>query len=409
MSNYDRFLSAAAATFKPSAIRQMGLLMTSRTDLISFAPGYPSTDTFDWLDLPEVASRILAAGRPVTLQYGATRGTRKLLEAIAGIMATRQVATDLEQLLVTTGSQQGLDHLGRVLIDPGDVVLVEAPTYTGAITAFTHLQATLVGVPGDAGGLIIDALDETWQRTRAAGRRVRVLYVVPNFQNPTGALMDLERRREVLAWAARRDLLIIEDDPYRDLYFDESPPAALRPMRADDREGRVVYLSTFSKTLAPGLRVGWIDGPAAIVRRVELAKQATDLSAGTLDQQIVLDACTSGLLERHLPRLRAHYRGKRDALALALRQDLGETLGWTLPRGGFFVWAALPPGLDADALVPLAIEQGVLYVSGSAFHVDGGGTAWIRLSFSSPAVERFGEGVRRLGAAIAAGREGAVA
>jgi len=312
-------------------------------------------------------------------------------------MQSRGADTRPERLLVTTGSQQGLDLVSRVLLDPGDVILVELPTYTGAITAFRNVQATMVGVQQEADGISLGHLEETWQRLHRDGRRVRALYVVPNFQNPTGLLIGLDKRKALLEWADRRDILIVEDDPYRDLYFEDSASEAdVRPMRSDDQAGRVIYLSSFSKTLAPGYRVAWIDAPAPIATKFEMAKQAADLCAGTLDQRVVHEAIRQGLLERQVPLLRAYYQQKRDAMVSALREAFGTTLRWPEPRGGFFLWATLPDGVDANTMIPRALEHGVIYVAGEAFFVDGTGVNYVRLSFSAPSLERIREGVRRL-------------
>jgi 2-aminoadipate transaminase len=230
---------------------------------------------------------------------------------------------------------------------------------------------------------------------------VRCLYVVPNFQNPTGLLIGLGKRRRLLEWAERRDVLILEDDPYRDLYFEDSASEAeVRSMRADDASGRVIYLSSFSKTLAPGYRVAWIDAPPPVAAKLELAKQAADLCTGSLDQRVVYQAWKRGVLDRGLPRLRAHYQRKRDVMVEALRDAFGNDLHWPEPRGGFFLWATLPPGLDADAMIPRAIAHGVAYVAGDAFFVNGGGAQFMRLSFSAPSEERIREGVRRLAATV---------
>ena len=263
MTDYDTFLSRAAGEMQESAIRRMGKILAQNRDVISFAPGYPAVETFPWSDFQEIAHELLSGSDGSVLQYGPTRGYRPLLELIAGIMEHRGVASSLDRLLVTTGSQQALDLVARVLLDPGDVILVELPTYTGAITAFRNVQARMEGVPQEGDGIDLAALEAVHARLINEGRRVRVLYVVPNFQNPTGLLIGLEKRRQLLEWAARRNVLIVEDDPYRELYFEDSATEAdVRPMKADDPEGRVVYLSSFSKTLAPGFRVAWIDAPA---------------------------------------------------------------------------------------------------------------------------------------------------
>ena len=411
MIDYDAFLSRAAATMQESAIRRMGTVLAHGRDIVSFAPGYPAPETFAWAEFQEITHDLLSGADGGVLQYGPTRGYRPLLDAIAGIMQSRGVDSTADRLLVTTGSQQGLDLVARVLLDPGDVVLVELPTYTGAITAFRNAQAAMVGVrqegdiPGGragaggaaSGGLSLEDLDDTWRRLRREGRRTRALYVVPNFQNPTGLLIGLEKRQALLEWADRRDTLVIEDDPYRDLYFEGSATEAdVRPMRADDRHGRVIYLSSFSKTLAPGYRVAWIDAPRQIAAKLEMAKQAADLCTGGLDQRVVFEACRRGLLERQLPLLRAHYQHKRDTMVSALRGAFGTELQWPEPRGGFFLWSTLPAGIDAGAMVPRAVEHGVIYVAGAAFFVDGSGNDRLRLSFSAPTPDRIREGVRRL-------------
>ena len=401
MMNYDNYLSQAGAAMRESAIRRMGSILAQNRDIISFAPGYPAPDTFPWSDFADIARELLSGSDGSVLQYGPTRGFRPLLDLIAGIMHRRGVAPGRDRLLVTTGSQQGLDLVARVLLDPGDVVLVELPTYTGAITAFRNVRAHMEGVPQAHDGIDLVALDEIHTRLVKNGRRVRCVYVVPNFQNPTGLLIGLEKRRRLLEWAASRDVLIVEDDPYRELYFEDSTTeAAVRPMKADDRDGRVLYLSSFSKTLAPGYRVAWIDAPAPLAAKLEMAKQAEDLCSGVLDQRMVYEAGRRGILDRQLPLLRKHYAEKRDVMVAALRHELADAISWPDPRGGFFLWARLPDGIDADRLISRAVQHGVVYVAGSAFFVNDQGGDFIRLSFSAPAHQRIREGVKRLAAAI---------
>jgi 2-aminoadipate transaminase len=344
---------------------------------------------------------LLSGTDPSVLQYGPTRGFRPLLDAIAAIMASRGIETGAERLLVTTGSQQGLDLLARVLVDAGDAILVELPTYTGAISAFRNAQAEMIGVRQEGDGIDLDDLDRVYARLSGAGRRIAFLYVVPNFQNPTGLLIGLQKRQRLLEWAGRRGLLIVEDDPYRELYFEDSASESdVRPLKADDDDGRVLYLSSFSKTLAPGFRVAWIDAPAPIAAKLELAKQAADLLTGTLDQRVVYEACRRGILERQLPLLRRHYQQKRDVMVEALRAAFGAEVTWPAPAGGFFLWATLPPAVDAERMVPRAVEHRVVYVAGEAFFVNGGGTNNVRLSFSAPTPARIREGVERLAAAV---------
>jgi len=402
MDSYDSFLSPLGRNLHESVLRKMGQVIASRTgDLISFAAGYPDPMGFPWNEFREIANELLAGEDGSVLQYGPTRGYRPLLESIVGVLDARGIRADLAEVMTTSGSQQGLDLTARVLIAPGDVVLVEVPTYTGAIAAFRNAQCRLVGVKQDHDGINIEELDATCLRERAAGSRVNLLYLVPNFQNPAGILLSLEKRARLLEWAERRNILIIEDDPYGDLYFEDVASAAeTRPLKADDRNGRVVYLSTFSKTLAPGFRVAWVAAPAPIVERFDTAKQSMDLMCGILDQRVVHQSIVRGVLARQATPLRRLYRMRRDVMEQTLREQFGDQLTWIQPKGGFFLWASLPPGCACEPLLAKAMEQGVIFVIGSAFCVDGSGHDRVRLSFSWPSPERIRDGARRLAAAM---------
>ena len=401
MTDYTRFLSSTGRQLAESAIRRMGTVVAGATDLVSFAPGYPAPELFPWDDLRDIAAGLLSGADSDTLQYGPTRGYGPLLEAVGALSAERGIRATRDQFLITSGSQQGIDLIARVLVSPGDVVLVELPTFTGGIAAFRNAQAQLIGVPQDDSGIDLEALDEAWQRARSAGTTVKLLYVIPNFQNPTGRLLTLDRRPQLVEWAGRRDVLIVEDDPYGSLYFEDVASAdETRPLRADDPEGRVLYLSTFSKTLAPGFRVGWMVAPPSLIERFETAKQSTDLTSGILDQHVVYEAVKRGVVHALAPKLRALYARKRDVMEQALRARVGDQLSWTSPKGGFFIWAALPPGDSDQVLLNRALAHGLVFVIGSAFFVDGGGHEMIRLSFSAPSIERIEEGVKRLASAL---------
>ncbi|MBP1633684.1 MAG: lysN 2 [Acidobacteria bacterium] len=409
MMQYDRFLSQAAQTSKGSAIRKMGVMAVKVPDMISFAPGYPDPLVYAWAEFREIANELLSGRDSSVLQYGPTIGHRPFIEALVELLATRGVRAATEQLLITTGSQQGLDLVGRVLLDPGDVVLVELPAYTGAISAFRNTGARLAGVRQQADGIDLDDLQEVLARERAAGRRVRFLYLVPNFQNPTGLLLSLEKRRRLLEWASRDDVLILEDDPYGALYFEDAATAAdTRPIKADDDEGRVIYLSSFSKTLAPGFRVAWVTAPEPLIGKLEVIKQTEDLLTPSLDQHIVFEAYRRGILVERLPMLRTFYQDKRTVMQRTLREELGDAVSWPEPKGGFFLWVSLPGGCDTDEMLPRAIERRVIYVAGRAFFVDGSGGHTMRLSFSLPSGERIVEGVRRLARLVKAELAGAL-
>ena len=402
MTSYDAFLSPLGRNLHESVLRKMGQVIASRSgDLISFAAGYPDPTGFPWDDFRAIAAELLSGKDGSVLQYGPTRGYRPLLESILGVLEARGIKADLSQVMTTSGSQQGLDLTARVLIAPGDVVLVEVPTYTGAIAAFRNAQCRLVGVQQDADGINLEELDAVCLRERAAGARVNLLYLVPNFQNPAGILLGREKRARLLEWAERRNVLIVEDDPYGDLYFEDVATAdETRPLKADDRGGRVIYLSTFSKTLAPGFRVAWVAAPPPIVERFDTAKQSMDLMCGILDQRVVHESIVRGVLARQAPPLRTLYRLRRDVMEQTLREHFGDRLTWIQPKGGFFLWARLPDGYECEALLAKAMEQGIIFVIGSAFCVDGSGHDRVRLSFSWPTADQIREGARRLAAAM---------
>ena len=401
MTDYTRFLSPTGRQLTESAIRRMGTVVARAGDMVSFAPGYPDASLFPWEELRDISARLLGAHDADTLQYGPTRGYRPLLESALRVLESRGIRATLEQLIVTSGSQQGIDLIARVLVSPGDVVLVELPTFTGAISAFKNMQAQLRGVHLEADGISLEHLDDVWLRATRAGEVVKLLYLVPNFQNPTGSLLGLDKRARVLEWAERRDVLIVEDDPYGQLYFEDVATAAeTTPICADDRTGRVLYLSTVSKMLAPGFRVGWMKAPESLIERFDTAKQSTDLTSGILDQHIVHEALRLGVADRLAPRLRDVYRHKRDVMSRALDGRLGSRLSWPTPKGGFFIWATLPAGVTDTELLERALQHGVIFVVGSAFHVDGTGHDTIRLSFSAPSAERIEEGARRLAEAM---------
>jgi len=402
MNSYDAFLSPLGRNLHESVLRKMGQVIASRSgDLISFAAGYPDPTGFPWNEFREIASELLSGEDGSVLQYGPTRGFRPLLESILGVLDKRGIKADLSEVMTTSGSQQGLDLTARVLIAPGDVVLVEVPTYTGAIAAFRNAQCRLAGVRQDADGINLEDLDAVCLRERAAGARVNLLYLVPNFQNPAGVILSLEKRQRLLEWAERRNMLVIEDDPYGELYFEDVATAAeTRPLKADDRHGRVIYLSTFSKTLGPGFRVAWVAAPAPVVERFDTAKQSMDLMCGILDQRVVHQSIVRGVLDRQAAPLRMLYRQRRDVMEQTLRDQCGDRLSWIPPKGGFFLWAKLPDGFEDVALLTRAMEQGVIFVIGSAFCVDGSGHDRVRLSFSWPTPDRIREGARRLAAAM---------
>ena len=391
---YEDLFSQLGRSMQPNAIRKLTPLI-ARGDIISLAAGAPSAETFALEELSEIAARVIREQGRAALQYGPTRGQAKLVLAITGIMHARGVErASPSEVVVTTGSQQGLDLVARVLLDPGDIALVELPSYIGGIIALRNAQAELVGVRQDEGGIDIADLKEKVARLRAAGRRVKCVYTIPNFQNPSGVTLARDRRRRLLEVAEEHSLIIIEDDPYYDLYF-TSDRDRFKPMAALEGS-RVIYLSSLSKVLAPGMRTAWLWAPQPIVSKIELAKEGADLSSSMLDQAIAAEALDSGLVERRLPELRAFYERRCRAMLDALESHAPEGSQWTKPLGGFFILMELAAGRDAAEILPRAIENRVAYVPGQPFFVDDSGTNTLRLAFSKESPENITEGIKRL-------------
>jgi 2-aminoadipate transaminase len=391
----ERF-SAAARGMRFSAIRRMSALI-EKPGIISFAPGQPSPETFPVAAFAEIVADVIAREGASAFQYILTRGLAPLLGAVRDYAAAKGMAVSPAEVLMTEGSQQGLDLVARVLIDPGDVVLVERPSYIGATSAFRAAQARMVGVRLGPEGLDLDHLRERHRAETAAGRRVKFLYVVPSFQNPSGISHSLASRRALLDVARELDLLVVEDDPYGDLYFEAAPLPTLRSL-----DGAVVYLSSFSKVLAPGLRTAFILGPEELLAKIEIAKQSANLCGSGLDQRILLGCLRGGLIEEQKARIRPYYRTKRDVMLDALAREMPRGVTWTRPEGGLFVWLSLPVDLDAEALLPAAVAEGVAYVTGAPFFVDGGGENTMRLTFAREDAPTIDEGVKRLGRVVRA-------
>jgi len=394
LDRYEEMLSRTGRALRPNAIRKLTALL-GRGDVISLAAGAPSPETFPQEELAEIAARVIREKGKFALQYGPTRGQSSLVEKVAETMLARGVEkAATEQVVMTTGSQQGLDLISRVILDPGDVAMVELPSYIGGTIALYNAGAELVGVRQDDSGIDIDDLDAKLDRLRSSGRRVKCIYTISNFQNPSGVTLSAGRRSQLVEVADRHDLLIIEDDPYYELYFSgEQPPitplAALRP-------DRVVYLSSYSKVLAPGLRTAWVFAPEGLASKIELAKEGADLSSSVLDQAIVAEALRSGLVEGRLPELRKFYEVRCRAMLDTLASHAPQTARWTRPVGGFFVLLEAAAHIDTTELLPAAIESGVAYVPGQPFFVDSSGANTLRLAYSKETPENIGEGIRRL-------------
>lgn len=389
----QEFFSASAKVMTRSLIREL-LKLTRRGGIISFAGGLPDPATFPVEELKQITVDVLTQQPQLALQYGPTEGDVNLKDQLIPWMAKDGIQVTRDQILITVGSQQGLDLAGRVFVDPGDAVIVELPTYMAGLQVFRSYRAQMIGVPQDAEGMRTDLLEQTLARLRREGRRPKFIYVVPDFQNPSGVTMTEARRRMLLELARAYGTLVVEDSPYRELRFEGTSPP---PLTSLDREGRVVFVSTFSKTLAPGLRVAWMAASEELIRRFVTAKQGVDLCCPAFTQAIAAEFCARGHIYRHLPQITVLYRKKRDIMLRALEREMPPGVTWTKPEGGLFLWITLPDGMDTEHLLRAAVEdEGVAYVVGSGFHADGGGKNAMRLNFSFPSDEHIEEGIRRL-------------
>jgi len=385
-------LARRAERMNPSVIREI-LKVTERPGIISFAGGLPSPQTFPVAAFTEACAKVLGSDGRGALQYAASEGYGPLREQVAALLPWR---VEPSQVLITTGSQQALDLVAKVLIDAGSRILVEAPTYLGALQAFAPMEPDVTSVQGDDEG--VDVADLA---AKAPGSRF--FYVLPNFQNPTGRTMSEARRAALSAAAAQVGLPLVEDNPYGDLWFDTPPPA---PLTARNPEG-AIYLGSFSKVLAPGLRLGYVVAPAAIAPKLLQAKQAADLHSPGFNQRLVSEVMQDGFLDRHVPTIRALYKSQRDAMLQALDREMaGLGMTWNKPAGGMFLWARLPEGLNATQLLPKAVDKGVAFVPGAPFYAGDADQRTLRLSFVTATAQQIDTGIAALAATIRAALAG---
>ena len=380
-------MARRAERMNPSIIREI-LKVTERPGIISLAGGLPSPDSFPVEAMRAACERVLRDAPREALQYAASEGYAPLREWVAAQLAAQGLKADASQVLITTGSQQGLDLVGKVLIDPGSGVAVERPTYLGALQAFAPYEPEIVSVECDDDGPIPQALE--------AARGARFIYLLPNFQNPSGRCMSAARRAQVSDAARAIGLPIVEDNPYGDLWFDAEPPP---PLAARWAEG-TVYLGSFSKVLAPGLRLGYVVAPPALFPKLLQAKQAADLHSPGFNQRVVHEVIRDGFLREHVPTIRARYKAQRDAMRAALETHMPAGCHWNVPVGGMFFWVELPEGVDATAMLPKAVERGMAYVPGAAFFADHAKANTLRLSFVTVSPAQIEQGIGMLAQAI---------
>ena len=389
-SNSPWHLARRCERMTPSVIREI-LKLTALPGVRSLAGGLPSADTFPIEAMREAAARVLTDTPREALQYAASEGFGPLREWVSAMLGAKGISAPANRVLITNGSQQGLDLVGKVMLDAGDTVAVETPTYLGALQAFNPNEPQFASVAGDIDGPLPEAI-------AALPRGTRFMYVLPNFQNPTGRVIPGERRDQIVAAAQRANIPLVEDNPYGELWYDQEPP---KPIASRWKDG-VLYLGSFSKVLAPGLRLGFMVCPPALYPKLLQSKQAADLHTGSFSQRVVHEVIKNGFLDRHIPTIRDRYRTQRDAMDAALKASMPAGCEWRKPSGGMFFWLRLPAGCDAMALLPKAVEAGVAYVPGAAFYADHPDARTMRLSFVTLAPADIADAVQRLGKVVRA-------
>ncbi|MCM2348132.1 PLP-dependent aminotransferase family protein [Acidovorax soli] len=390
MTNWT--LAARAAKMNPSAIREI-LKLTDKPGIISLAGGLPSPKTFPLQEFTAACNTVMARDGAAALQYATSEGYAPLRQAVADMLPW---AVDPDQVLITTGSQQALDLIGKVFLDKNSRMLVETPTYLGALQAFAPQEPLAVSVASDDDGILVE---DFAAKAGTGADKARLAYVLPNFQNPTGRTMTEARRAALVAKAAELGIPLIEDNPYGDLWFGEAPPA---PLTARNPDG-CIYMGSFSKVLAPGLRLGFLVAPKAIYPKLLQAKQAADLHTPGFNQRVVAEVIRDGFLDRHVPTIRALYQQQRDTMLAALEHEMaGLGVQWTRPAGGMFLWVRLPEGVDAQALLPTAVERNVAFVPGAPFYAEHPDTRTLRLSYVTASSDEIRTAIAALAAAIRA-------
>ncbi len=394
--NSEEFYSVLASRMKASAIREI-LKIIQRSNVISLAGGMPDPATFPTEELNEAAKQIFAKDSARALQYSSTEGLQELREFILNWLAEDNKKADLDNIMITSGSQQGLDLMSKVLLDPGDIVIVELPSYLAALNAFRSYGGEMVGIPMDDKGMRMDILEETLNQLKTEGKKVKFIYTISNFQNPAGVTMSLPRRKRILEIARKFEVFILEDNPYDKLRFEGEPIPSIYSL---GNEGYVISLGTFSKILCPGLRLAWILGDKEIIEKLVIMKQATDLCTTILNQLIAYEYCRQNDIDKNIESNVQIYRKKRDVMLESLDKYFPSEASWTKPEGGFFVFVTLPEYINTDEMFLEAIEEKVAYVSGAPFFANGKGQNTMRLSFCYPKEKDIEEGIKKLGQVI---------
>ena len=388
----EKLFSTRAKALKSSVIREI-LKVTANPQVISFAGGLPAPESFPVAQMKAAFDHVLNNDPQSALQYSTTDGYAPLREWVANRMSTNGATITPDQVIIVSGSQQALDLIAKVFIDPNDKVLVETPTYLGALQAFSMFDPTYVSVDSDENGLIPEAL------TADVAKDAKFLYALPNFQNPTGRMMSEERRQTLVARVREHDLLVVEDDPYGALWYEAAPPASLLSRMPE----RVIHMGSFSKVLAPGLRLGYLIAPVEITKKFEQAKQATDLHTSTIAQRVVYEVVKDGFLDEHIPSIRERYKNQAHAMLDALTTYMPKGVTWNQPAGGMFLWVTLPEGMNSEKMLDKVFAHNVAYVPGTPFYANEAQTNTLRLAFVTVPPAKIQEGVKKLGEVFSAG------
>ncbi len=395
--NFSRHFSDRSKEMRASEVREL-LKLLQVPDMISFAGGFPNPETFPAELIRQLVDDVLKKDGAQALQYGITEGYAPLREAVADRMAKRGIDTAKENVLIVSGSQQVIDLMGKIFIDPRDMVVVSAPTYLAALTGFGALQATFESIPIDANNMRMDIFEERMKRLAKRSNPPEIVYVLPNFQNPAGVTMPERSRRRLVDLASDYDFIILEDDPYGELrYVGEHIP----PIKSFDDEGRVVYMSTFSKVLSPGLRVGWVLADTEILKKLVISKQSTDVCTNVLGQRIAHEYLVGGHIDPQIEKIKKVYSRKLSVMLAGMQEYMPEGIEWTKPEGGMFLWVTLPDSMDSGELLKRALRKKVAFVQGEAFFADPReGINTMRLNFTHPSDQMISEGLRRLGSVV---------
>jgi len=396
LERYAGLFASRTRVMKSSAMRDM-MSITTRPEVISFAGGLPDTSTFPPETFAAITHAIAHESCAKALQYGPTEGMPGALECIREVMAAEDMRVDPEDIVVTTGGQQVIDLVCKTLIDPGDIVIAEAPTYPGAVPTFSSYQANVIQIEMDSDGMRVDLLKEKLEELARDGRSPKFIYTIPTFQNPAGVTMSLERRRRLVEIANERELLVLEDNPYGLLRYEGEPQPTLRSL---DGGVFVMYLGTFSKILSPGIRLGWVVAPPPVLEKINMGKQGADLCTSTLSQLMVESYFEQARWRDYVESLTELYRMRRDTMLDALADHFPAQAEWTHPSGGLFIWATLPDYIDTTDLLARALRENVAFVPGSGAYLDGRGKSSMRLNFSNASEDDLREGIRRIGKVI---------